>query len=120
MPIAAMEYTATNLKADKFTFPVLELFSADTDRIAEEVGNKVDQAPTFFRNAPIVIDLKSLPADEDPRVRRAGRPAQVLRPEPRGDPWRRHASRRIGGGDGTGSAGRGAPQRGPRQYPGRR
>ncbi len=65
MPIAAMEYTATNLKADKFTFPVLELFSADTDRIAEEVGNKVDQAPTFFRNAPIVIDLKSLPADED-------------------------------------------------------
>lgn len=62
--INAMEYTATNLKADKFTFPVLELFSGDMDRVAAEVGNKVDQAPAFFKNAPIVIDVKSLPADE--------------------------------------------------------
>ncbi len=60
-----MDYIATNLKADKFTFPVLELFSADMDRVATEVGNKVDQAPAFFRNAPIVIDLKSLPGEEE-------------------------------------------------------
>ena len=59
-----MEYIATNLKADKFTFPVLELLSADMDQIASEVGNKVDQAPAFFRNAPIVIDLKALPSEE--------------------------------------------------------
>lgn len=59
-----MEQTATNLKADKFTFPVLELFSGDIDSIAREVGDKVDQAPAFFRNAPVVIDLKSLPGDD--------------------------------------------------------
>jgi septum site-determining protein MinC len=62
---SCMEYIATNLKADKFTFPVLELFSANIDQIASEVGNKVDQAPAFFRNAPIVIDLKSLPPEEE-------------------------------------------------------
>ncbi len=59
-----MDYTATNLKADQFTFPVLELFSADTDSIVDEVGDKVDQAPEFFRNAPIIIDLKQLPDGE--------------------------------------------------------
>ncbi len=58
-----MEYTATNLKADKFTFPVLELLSDDMDQVAAEVGHKVDQAPAFFHNAPIVIDLKALPGD---------------------------------------------------------
>ncbi|GJL83183.1 MAG: putative septum site-determining protein MinC [marine bacterium B5-7] len=59
-----MEYTATRLKADHFTFPVLELFSVDIDAIASEVAEVVDQAPKFFHNAPVVIDLKSLPDDE--------------------------------------------------------
>lgn len=59
-----MEFTAINLKAGTFTFPVLELLSGDIDRIAREVGEKVDQAPAFFHNAPVVIDLKFLPDDE--------------------------------------------------------
>jgi septum site-determining protein MinC len=59
-----MGNNATNLKADQFTLPVLELFSGDVDRICQEVGEKVEQAPVFFRSAPIVIDLKSLPEGE--------------------------------------------------------
>ncbi len=60
-----MEFLATNLKADKFTFPVLELFRDDIDLISSEVGAKVDQAPVFFRNAPVVVDLKGLDADAE-------------------------------------------------------
>ena len=59
-----MDRNAINMKAGTFTFPVLELLSTDIDQIAFEVGEKVDQAPGFFHNAPVVIDLKSL-AQED-------------------------------------------------------
>jgi len=55
-----MEYSATNLKADQFTFPVLELFSSERDDIAREVGEKIGQSPEFFHNTPVVLDLKSL------------------------------------------------------------
>ncbi len=60
-----MEFLATNLKADKFTFPVLELLCDDIDLIANEVEAKVDQAPSFFRNAPVVVDLKALAEDAE-------------------------------------------------------
>ncbi len=48
------------LKASAITLPVLRLFDTDMDRIGERLSHKIDQAPDFFHNAPIVIDLSAL------------------------------------------------------------
>ncbi|MEA3276402.1 MAG: septum site-determining protein MinC [Pseudomonadota bacterium] len=50
------------LKAAAFTLPVIRLLGVDMDAVAEQLGTKVDQAPDFFRNTPVVIDLSELPA----------------------------------------------------------
>lgn len=49
------------LKAASFTLPVIRLLGADMDAVAEQLGAKVDQAPDFFRNTPVVVDLSGLP-----------------------------------------------------------
>jgi septum site-determining protein MinC len=49
------------LKAATFTLPVVRLLGADMDAVATQLGAKVDQAPDFFRNTPVVIDLSGLP-----------------------------------------------------------
>lgn len=48
------------LKAASFTLPVVRLLGVDMDAVAEQLGTKVDQAPDFFRNTPVVIDLSGL------------------------------------------------------------
>jgi septum site-determining protein MinC len=50
-----------DLKASSFTFPTLYLRSADLDLLAEGLAERVEQAPDFFRNTPVVIDLSKLP-----------------------------------------------------------
>jgi septum site-determining protein MinC len=50
------------LKAAAFTLPVVRLLGADMDAVATQLGAKVDQAPDFFRNTPVVIDLSGLPS----------------------------------------------------------
>ena len=54
-PAAAFE-----LKAAGFTLPVIRLLGLDMDAVAEQLGTKVEQAPDFFRNTPVVIDLTGL------------------------------------------------------------
>jgi len=54
--------TVFELKAAAFTLPIIRLLGVDMDRVAEELGEKVEQAPDFFRNTPVVIDLSELPA----------------------------------------------------------
>jgi septum site-determining protein MinC len=54
-PAAAFE-----LKAAGFTLPVIRLLGLDMDAVAEQLGAKVEQAPDFFRNTPVVIDLTGL------------------------------------------------------------
>jgi len=54
-PVAAFE-----LKAAGFTLPVIRLLGLDMDAVAEQLGAKVEQAPDFFRNTPVVIDLTGL------------------------------------------------------------
>ncbi len=49
------------LKAAAFTLPVIRLFNTDTDAVTEHLGTKVGQAPAFFRNTPVVVDLSALP-----------------------------------------------------------
>jgi septum site-determining protein MinC len=50
-----------DLKASSFTFPTLYLRSGDLDLLAEGLEQRVEQAPDFFRNTPVVIDLSKIP-----------------------------------------------------------
>lgn len=51
---------AFELKAAAFTLPVIRLLGVDMDAVAEQIGAKVEQAPDFFHNTPVVIDLTGL------------------------------------------------------------
>ena len=53
---------AFELKAASFTLPIIRLLGTDMDAVAEQLGAKVDQAPDFFRNTPVVVDLSGLEA----------------------------------------------------------
>ncbi|WP_328985451.1 septum site-determining protein MinC [Thiorhodovibrio winogradskyi] len=48
------------IKAASFTLPVIRLLRVDMEEFADEIRAKVEQAPDFFRNAPVVIDLGGL------------------------------------------------------------
>lgn len=50
------------LKARAFTLPTLRLLGGEMDQVADRLSQKVAQAPDFFRNTPVVIDLEALPA----------------------------------------------------------
>ncbi len=50
-----------DLKASSFTFPTLYLRSGDMALLSEGLEAKVEQAPDFFRNAPVVVDLSKVP-----------------------------------------------------------
>jgi septum site-determining protein MinC len=54
---------ALELKGSLLTLMILRLFANDSDRIAEQLAEKVAQAPGFFQHAPVVIDLQALPDD---------------------------------------------------------
>jgi len=52
---------ACELKGSALTLMVLHLLDADADRLDKQLQEKFGQAPGFFRNAPLVIDLGALP-----------------------------------------------------------
>ncbi len=54
--------SAIDLKASSFTLPVLTLLDTETPIITKQLEQKVKQAPEFFKNAPLVIDLGQLAA----------------------------------------------------------
>ncbi|WP_041447588.1 septum site-determining protein MinC [Thiocystis violascens] len=51
------------LKAASFTLPIIRLIDSDIDAVAIRLGAKVEQAPDFFHNTPVVIDLSDFPSD---------------------------------------------------------
>ncbi len=51
---------AFELKARSFTLPTMRLLSTDMDLISDTLAAKVRQAPEFFRNMPVVIDVEEL------------------------------------------------------------
>jgi septum site-determining protein MinC len=55
------------LKAATFTLPVIRLLALDMDAVEAQLQPKVEQAPGFFRNTPVVIDLAEL-SDADGEV----------------------------------------------------
>ena len=50
-----------DLKGSSFTVPMLSLRESNMEIISAQLAKKVDQAPSFFRNAPIVLNLGHLP-----------------------------------------------------------
>lgn len=57
---------AFELKAAGFTLPIIRLLDTDIETVALRLGVKVEKAPEFFRNTPVVIDLSDLPQDGQP------------------------------------------------------
>lgn len=55
---------AFDLKGSSFTIPMLSLRESDIRRISALLAEKVGQAPSFFRNAPVVLNLGTLPDPE--------------------------------------------------------
>lgn len=54
---AALEFKSASL-----TVPVLSLSANDLKQIEQQVNEKVAQAPEFFRNSPLLLDLQKLNA----------------------------------------------------------
>jgi septum site-determining protein MinC len=48
------------LKGEMSMLSVLRLLDSETEHIARELDDKVKQAPDFFRNMPVIIDLQVL------------------------------------------------------------
>jgi len=59
-PQGQAEQAAFELRATTFTLPTLRLFSADLGELTGFLETKIQQAPEFFRNAPVVVDLSHL------------------------------------------------------------
>ncbi len=51
---------AIQLKGSSFTMPVLKLLTTEPDAISRQLAEHVQQAPEFFQNAPLVIDLSAV------------------------------------------------------------
>ncbi len=45
------------LKASGFTLPIMRVFENDLEALTAHLSTKVEQAPDFFHNMPLVIDL---------------------------------------------------------------
>ena len=54
-----------DLKGSLFTLTVMHLYQTDFGAIDQLLGDKISQAPGFFQNVPVIIDLEALPADTE-------------------------------------------------------
>jgi septum site-determining protein MinC len=52
--------TPFEIRAGSFNLPVLKLISGNADAIADLLAARVQQAPDFFRHAPVILDLHEL------------------------------------------------------------
>jgi septum site-determining protein MinC len=52
------------IKGGSVNLPALRLFSGDIPAIVELLQERIRQAPEFFRDAPVVIDLHAVPAED--------------------------------------------------------
>jgi len=53
------------LKGGMYTFMSLKLQTSNLDTISEQLASKVKQAPGFFKDTPVVVDLSYLDSNED-------------------------------------------------------
>jgi len=55
---------AFELKGNLLTLMVLQLFEPNPTKIAEQLAEKVEQAPHFFQKVPVIIDLQAVSTTE--------------------------------------------------------
>lgn len=60
-----MPHTPIELKGSNFTLSVVHLHDAQPDIIHQALQEKIDQAPAFLKNAPVVVNVSALPVDAD-------------------------------------------------------
>lgn len=53
------------LKSSSITLPVLKLLQADLEALSSQLSNTIQQAPDFFNDASVIIDLQPLANAED-------------------------------------------------------
>ena len=58
MSTEAIANIAFQLKGGLFPLTTLQIFSTDLHQLREQLVEKIQQAPNFFKYAPIVLDLK--------------------------------------------------------------
>ena len=64
--IASKTNAAFALKGGLFTLTTIDLLDVELDNFGKQLVDKIKQAPNFFKNAPIVIGLKSVSEIEKP------------------------------------------------------
>lgn len=57
---SSSETLSFELKGTNFTLPVLKMLEADMDAISRGLADKIAEAPQFFEDAPVVIDVQAL------------------------------------------------------------
>lgn len=62
---ASEETPPFELKGSLFTLTVLHLFQLDRAAIERQLAEKIKQAPSFFNNTPVVIDLEGMTDSSD-------------------------------------------------------
>lgn len=60
-----MSQSPIELKGSSFTLSVVHLYSAEPKVIHQALQEKVEQAPAFLKNAPVVINIAALKGDAD-------------------------------------------------------
>lgn len=60
-----MSQTPIELKGSSFTLSVIHLHNSQPGVIRQALQEKIDQAPAFLKNAPVVLNIASLSADVD-------------------------------------------------------
>lgn len=63
--LAGEEAPPFALKGSLFTLTVLHLFQLDRTAIERQLAEKIKQAPSFFNNTPVVIDLDGMTDSSD-------------------------------------------------------
>ncbi|NHB91066.1 septum site-determining protein MinC [Photorhabdus cinerea] len=60
-----MSQSPIELKGSNFTLSVVHLYNDQPEIILQALQEKVEQAPDFLKNAPVVINISALPAEAD-------------------------------------------------------
>jgi len=55
---------ALEFKSTSFSVPVIALYSAELKQVELQLKEKIAQAPDFFKNTPLLIDLKSCNSED--------------------------------------------------------
>jgi len=58
-----MSQTPIELKGSSFTLSVVHLHHSDPDVVRQALQDKVNQAPAFLKNAPVVLNVSSLTSE---------------------------------------------------------